>query len=219
MWDKARQPVNPVRFHTGHSNRVNLDSDGFTLVEALIAMAITGVAMTAIYGVFVSSNRSYHTQDTVVEVQQNVRVGIDSMARDIRIAGFDPAGTADAGIEVATSSKIQFTADMNRANGIENTDSERTTYEFDSINNTLRQRFYEGTADETSWETLSENVSALSFIYLNADGNDLGDPVAAANLTNIRTVLISITCQGTDAQGQTFTRTLNTRVICMNLGL
>jgi hypothetical protein len=154
----------------------------------------------------------------VVEVQQNVRVGIDFMARDIRAAGFDPLGTADAGIEVATATKLRLTSDMNRVNGIEDTNRERITYEYDAVNNDLLQLLYEGTASATS-EILIDDVSALTFTYLDSGGNDLGNPVPAANLADIRTVLISLTCQGTDAQGQTFTRTLNTRVISMNLAL
>ncbi len=201
MWDKARRLM-------------NLNNDAFTLVELLIVMAMMGIVTGSIYGIFVSSNRSYRTQDKVVEVQQNVRVGIDFMARDIRVAGFDPQGTADAGIEEATATKLRFTADMNRVNGIEDTNRERITYEYDGDD--LLQYLYEGTGSATS-ETLIDDVSALTFTYLDSGGGDLGNPVA--NLAAIRTVLISLTCQGTDAQGQTFTRTLNTRVICMNLAL
>jgi prepilin-type N-terminal cleavage/methylation domain-containing protein len=63
---------------------------GFTLVELLIAMAITAIALGAIYGVYISSNRSYKTQDRVVTVQQNVRASADFMIRAIRMAGLDP---------------------------------------------------------------------------------------------------------------------------------
>ncbi len=205
MWDKARRLM-------------NLNNDAFTLVEIMIVMAMIGIVTGSIYGIFASSNRSYRTQDKVVEVQQNVRVGIDFMARDIRTAGFDPTDDANAGIEVATATKLRFTADMNRVNGIEDTNRERITYEYDAVNNDLLQRLYEGTGSATS-ETLIDNVSALTFTYLDSGGNNLGNPVPAANLTDIRTILISLTCQGTDAQGQTFTRTLNTRVISMNLAL
>jgi hypothetical protein len=105
---------------------------------------------------------------------------------------------------------------MNRVNGIEDTNRERITYEYDAVSNELLQLLYEGTASATS-ETLIDDVSALTFTYLDSGGNDLGNPVA--NLADIRTVLISLTCQGTNAQGRTFTRTLNTRVISMNLAL
>ena len=214
----------------GHSNRVNLNNDAFTLVELLIAMAITGIVMGSIYGIFASSNRSYNTQDKVAEVQQSVRVGIDFMVRDIRMAGLDPLGSAidpvdgqGAGIKQATGTNLRFTADLDMNGVIDNGDGvaplneERISYDFS--NNTLRRQLYETTPNATGWETLIDNVSALSFTYLDANGNDLGDPVAAADLTDIRTVEIAMTVQQTDAQGQPFTRTLNARVSCRNLSL
>jgi type IV pilus assembly protein PilW len=173
-------------------------------------MAIVGVLMGAIYGIFVSSNRSYHTQDRVTEAQQGLRVGLDFMVRDIRMAGFDPLGTVNAGFEVANATKLRITSDTNMANGIEEIDRERITYEFDAVNKRLRQCLYEGTPSET-WQTLIDNVNALAFTYLDANDNVTG------TLADITTVLISMTCEGTNVQGQTFLRTLNTRVRCRNL--
>ena len=111
--------------------------DGFTIIELLLAMALAGIVMGAIYNVFISSNRSYHTQDRVADAQQRVRTGLVFMARDIRMAGFDPTSGAGAGVEVATATKFRFTADMNRVNGIEDTDRERITYEYDAANSRL----------------------------------------------------------------------------------
>ena len=198
-------------------------SHGFTLIEALITMAIVGIVMGGIYGVFISSNRSYHTQDSVAEAQQGVRVGIEFMVQDIRMAGLDPTGNATdtvdgngAGIKQATATRMRFTADMDMDGIIEEDYSERITYEYDAANNELRQCLDEGTASQ-DWETLIEDVNPLTFSYLDADDNNITVPVAAGDLDNIRTVVMSVTCQGTGARGHTFTRTLNTRVRCRNL--
>jgi len=204
-----RNRKSPIESRAGRNFGTGMPQ-GFTLVEVLIAMAIVGVVMGAIYGIFVSSNRSYHTQDSVTETQQGVRIGLDFMVRDIRMAGFNPLGTLgtlNPGFEVSTATKLRFTADMNMSNTIDESDRERITYEFNAGSNSLRRCLYEGTASE-SWQTLIENVNALTFTYL--DENDDG-------IANISTVLISMTCQGTDAQGQNFLRTLNTRVRCRNL--
>ena len=189
---------------------------GFTLVEILVALAVMGIAVGAIYGVFTASNKSYHTQDRVAEAQQGVRVGVDFMVRNIRIAGLDPLNTAGAGIEQATTTRIRFTSDIDMNGIIDNPqDEERITYEYDSANNRLRRCLYEGTTGE-SWQTLIDNVSVLSLGYLDANGNTIAVPVAATDLDNIKTVVISMTCSGTDTQGQTFSRIINTRVICRN---
>lgn len=61
---------------------------GFTLVELLLAMAISGVVAVAAYSVFISSTWSSRTQEEVAEVQQNVRVAMDRLTKDIRTAGY-----------------------------------------------------------------------------------------------------------------------------------
>ena len=182
---------------------------GFTMIEVLMALAIGGVAMTAIYSVFISSNRSYHTQDSVADAQQRVRVGVDFIVSDLRMAGFDPLGTALAGIEVASNTKVRVTADIDMDGTIDNANRERVTYEF--ANNSLRQCLYEGTASE-SWQTLIEDVNPTSrFSYLDANG--------ATTTTDIRVVAITMRALAADAQGHSFSRELATRVNCRNLSM
>ncbi len=213
MWNKARRLV-------------NINTNAFTLVELLMAMLIVGVVIAAIYAVFISSMRSYHTQDSVAEAQQSVRVGIDSMVRDIHMAGFDPLRLANdpvdgdgAGIKEATASKIRFTSDTDMNEAIDNPNNqERVTYEHDAAERRLRRCLYEGTGS-SSWQTLIYNVSALQLTYLDADGTTITAPVAADALDDIRTVVISMSVEGENALGGTITRALNTRVSCRNLSL
>ena len=106
--------------------------------------------------------------------------------------------------------------DMDMDGAIERANSERMTYEYSSGSRSLRRCLYEGTSSQ-SWQTLIKQVSGLSFAYFDSDGNPIAAPVTAANLDDIRTVQISMTCEGTDGYGQSFTRTLTTRVACRNL--
>jgi type IV pilus assembly protein PilW len=196
------------------------DPKGFSLVEVLVAIAITGVVLGAILSVFSSANQTYFTQDSVADTQQRARTGLDMMVRDIRMAGLDPMFTYTAGIEEATATKIRFTADRNM-DGDLNDSRERLTYEFNG-NNLF---FYEGADLGTppppppKTEILIDNVSALAFTYLDASGNPIAAPVSVSNLANIRTVAVSITCQGTDYKRKNFIRTLQTRINCRNLGM
>lgn len=208
MWNKARRLA-------------SLNADAFTFIEIMIAMAMVGIVIAGIYTVFVSTNRSYHTQDRVADAQQRVRVGIDFMVRDIRMAGLEPIAPAidpvdgnGAGIKQATATKVRFTTDLgvngviDDGDGVAPLNQERITYEFS--NNSLRRCLYEGTGSE-NWQTLIKNVSALAFSYLDKDGNP------TATLEDIRTIVISMTVEGEDVRGEAFTRTLNTRVSCRNL--
>jgi type IV pilus assembly protein PilW len=196
-------------------------TEGFTLLETLIAISITGIVIGAIYGVFFSANQTYFTQDSVADTQQRARISLDFMVRDIRMAGLNPTGNAVAGIEAATATKIRFTADNSMNGAIENANRERLTYEFNGNNLYIYEGVDLGTPPPPppATEILIDNVSALTFTYRDADDNLIAIPVSASNLTNIRTVNITITCQGKDYNRKDIIRTLQTRISCRNLGM
>lgn len=60
---------------------------GFTLVEVLVVVAMTGVIMGAVYALYIANQRTAYTQDETVEVQQNMRIAADVVTRDLRMAG------------------------------------------------------------------------------------------------------------------------------------
>lgn len=60
---------------------------GFTLVELIVAMAISLVVLGAVLKLFDNSQRSYVIQEDVAEMQQNVRTAKIFLERDIRMAG------------------------------------------------------------------------------------------------------------------------------------
>ncbi len=63
-------------------------ADGLTLIELLIAMAISAILIGAIYRTFIGQHKTYTAQEQVVDMQQNVRVAINRMMREIRMTGF-----------------------------------------------------------------------------------------------------------------------------------
>ena len=67
---------------------------GFTLVEVLICLALLSILFGTIYRSFSSVNRYYTKENVKAGVQQKARIGIDLMARDIRLAGLDPLATS-----------------------------------------------------------------------------------------------------------------------------
>lgn len=60
---------------------------GFTLVELLVVLAISGIVLTSIFQVFSKSQASYNVQEDVAAMQQNVRIAKMFIERDIRMAG------------------------------------------------------------------------------------------------------------------------------------
>ncbi|PNU19195.1 hypothetical protein C2E25_13695 [Geothermobacter hydrogeniphilus] len=60
---------------------------GFTLLELLIGIAITGIALAAIYSLYITMQRTTTDQSRVVDSQQNLRVAMDFISRDLSMAG------------------------------------------------------------------------------------------------------------------------------------
>jgi prepilin-type N-terminal cleavage/methylation domain-containing protein len=69
-------------------NNIMKDTNGFTLLEVLVAVAIGLVVITAIYMTFNSQQDSYAAQTQVSATQQNLRAAINRMTRDIQMAGY-----------------------------------------------------------------------------------------------------------------------------------
>lgn len=61
---------------------------GVTLIELLIALVISAILIAAIYRTFIGQQKTYIVQEQVVDMQQNARVAINRMMREIRMAGF-----------------------------------------------------------------------------------------------------------------------------------
>jgi len=61
---------------------------GVTLIELLIALVMSSLLTAALYQVFIGQQKIYMVQEQVVDVQQNVRVAINRMMSEIRMAGF-----------------------------------------------------------------------------------------------------------------------------------
>jgi prepilin-type N-terminal cleavage/methylation domain-containing protein len=63
------------------------NAKGVTLIELLIALVISAILTAGIYRVFIHQQRSFTTQEQVADMQQNARVAINRMMREIRMAG------------------------------------------------------------------------------------------------------------------------------------
>ncbi len=61
---------------------------GMTLVELLVALVISGLLLAAAYRTFVGQQKTFVVQDQVVDMQQNMRLAINRMMTEIRMAGF-----------------------------------------------------------------------------------------------------------------------------------
>jgi prepilin-type N-terminal cleavage/methylation domain-containing protein len=68
------------------------DQAGFSLVEMLIVLGILGVVLGAINSLYIAHQRSATVEGEVVDIQQNLRLAMEQMTRDISMAGFLVSG-------------------------------------------------------------------------------------------------------------------------------
>lgn len=61
---------------------------GITLIELLVTLAISAILVAGIYKTFLSQQHTYAVQEQVADVQQNVRIAINQMMRELRMAGY-----------------------------------------------------------------------------------------------------------------------------------
>lgn len=181
---------------------------GFTMIELLIAMAMGLILLAAVYSVFLVQNKELRKQEQITEMQQNARMAMEMISRDLMMAGFGGynatailprcAGTTTAtnapcvGITAANSNSISFTMDVTDNAGTGGPDGDR-----DDPQENITYNVYPsdgvpalGRKSSTSVNRMPvvENVSALSFTYLPATGT-----TATTNLADIRRIQISIT--------------------------
>ncbi len=68
--------------------RVHTPCRGFSLVELLVALAITLVVLAGIGRVFIATGHSYRLQDSLARLQENARYALETLATDLRRTGY-----------------------------------------------------------------------------------------------------------------------------------
>ena len=157
--------------------------EGFTLVELMISMGIGMVILAAVTTTFMSQTRIYNAQEQINEMQQNARGSLDIIAREVKMAGYNPNEVSFLGITYSTT-QLMIQADLDSTPGIDVsiTPNERITYAYDAANDRITRAVGSGSA-----QILAEHISAFTFGYLDSTGT------ATTVSANIRQVSISIT--------------------------
>jgi type IV pilus assembly protein PilW len=61
---------------------------GFSLVELMVAMALSLILLAGVLAIFASSRTTYETTDRLSRIQESGRFALDSIVRDLRSAGY-----------------------------------------------------------------------------------------------------------------------------------
>jgi type IV pilus assembly protein PilW len=74
--------------------------EGMTLIEIVVATVVTAIVVTAAMTVVATSNKATQVNEQTVDTQQNVRLAMELISQDIKLAGFNmtsPVGACTVG--------------------------------------------------------------------------------------------------------------------------
>ena len=84
---------------------------GFTLIELLVTLALTSIVLVAVFAAMESQTRSQAVSEQSADIHQNLRVGVETVVRDIRLAGLRTVGQPS--IAQAGPFQLALYADVN----------------------------------------------------------------------------------------------------------
>ena len=150
---------------------------GFSLIELITAIGISGIVLAAVTATFISQSRSYDAQEQINGMQQAARAAMDIITREVRMAGYDPTSSSNFGIVACSATSIQIRADVVvAADGLTTGTNEDITYTFDDPNDQILR--------ET--ETLVEDIELLDIDCLDSAG------LATATTADVRQIQVTI---------------------------
>lgn len=179
---------------------------GLTIIELMIALAISGLLLAGMVMAFTAQSKSYNTQQEITTLQQNMWATLQLMSREIKMAGFNPNGIAGTpatgpgsapGVAVASASTLEIDQDLNHNGAITDTaadPNEHIVYSYSAAGGLTRSSNGGGA------QQIMNNVTNMAFEYqtMTKNGNQpwaWAWTQAPANLKRIRVVKICIQAQ------------------------
>jgi type IV pilus assembly protein PilW len=178
------------------------DIRGMTLIELMVAMAVSLLVLGLVVATLISQQKNKITQDQMMDMQQGVRAALEIMGTDLKMAGYNPLGTADATFLIANKAEISFQFDLNGDGDLINSGPPVMPDPSESIRYALTNDTNgDGVADSEpchlgraldggGLQVLAENIEALNFVYFDRNGVVLPTPVA--NVTAISSIQVTI---------------------------
>jgi type IV pilus assembly protein PilW len=70
----------------------SIEQAGFTLIELMIGMALGLIVVAAAFTILTTTSKALRANEQVVDAQQNLRMAMELITRDIKLAGFGNPG-------------------------------------------------------------------------------------------------------------------------------
>ena len=98
------------------------NKSGFTLVELMITVFLSAIAVVAIYRGYTSFSQSADAQEQIIEMQQNLRIGMHRIEKDLRRAAMNEEEDENSGFTEGFTNSITFNMDLTggESDGVDN---------------------------------------------------------------------------------------------------
>ncbi|MGH7821223.1 MAG: PulJ/GspJ family protein [Candidatus Binatia bacterium] len=136
---------------------------GMTLTELVLVSTLISSISAMVYTTFVHQTQAYRQQSAQSMTQDNLRVWLDRIVKDVRRAGYDPRETGLFAVESFSSTEFRFKADTD-SDGVLDAGSEYLGYKFEDGTVWLR-------TGQASWRPLLTGVGGFTFTYRDVKGN------------------------------------------------
>jgi|WetSurMetagenome_2_1015567.scaffolds.fasta_scaffold93620_2 hypothetical protein len=170
----------------------NTGQSGFSLLEFMISSLMLLIVSAAVFGMLSDIQRTASCQAEMQTIVDNAHAALQIIGRYIRQAGNNPLGTGFVGISIAGPSEVRIQSDVTGSLGPGNPDKGDPDGDIDDSgeNVTIRYnqaaRTIEIVPDGGSAQIVAGNITGLTLMYYDADGNPTG---AGENVSRIRVII------------------------------
>jgi prepilin-type N-terminal cleavage/methylation domain-containing protein len=163
---------------------------GFTLLEVLVATALAALAAAGFAALLTATLGARHQAADGAEAVASVAAALDQIARDVRLAGYDPQSRGAGGITSATAASLVVAADLDGDGLIDTSSEEQIGYRVSA--DTLQR-----TVGRQTLPLLDELAPGGFQLQYRDAGDLLVDPTVPGALAAVRTVLVDVSLRAT----------------------
>lgn len=199
-------------------------SAGFTLVETMVAVVITGVVSVSLAQMLSVGQRSSDRNRVLTEMQQNLRVGIQSLSDDLRHVSYGKDPTQPS-IYYAGPDSVEFVADLLD----DNAGAECVSYFLSAAgdpdtpnpNDTILMKVVRDTTGAVLYsapQAYGIAPGGLAFRWFNGGGTELANPVPQPELVGEALITLTVAASR-ELSGEYPQMTLTSTIYPRNLPL
>lgn len=155
---------------------------GVTLLELMVAMAVSSVIMLGISNIYLSTKKSYVIHDEFARIQENARYSMDTLSRDIRNAGFFGCASGQGVGTTTNGLKLSNEVSWNFQTGIMGFEAVGT-----DIGQTLTITPNVVSGNQADWTTVAGMTSGGTPLNAVVEAQVLARAIAGSDILVIRT--------------------------------